>query len=95
MLSESLFESNKASSDASWKPSNHDEDIDEDGRKEAKKKNNSKEAQSVEAKEQQRVSCPLVLCKAKVVHLPRHMHNVRNWTNEVQKVQNQEEKVAR
>jgi Na+-transporting NADH:ubiquinone oxidoreductase subunit NqrF len=93
MLSESLFESNKASSDASWKPSNHDEDIDENGRKEAKK--NSKEAQSVEAKEQQRVSCPLVLCKAKVVHLPRHMHNVRNWTNEVQKVQNQEEKVAR
>ncbi|CAB4027970.1 Hypothetical predicted protein [Paramuricea clavata] len=50
MLSESLFESNKASSDVSWKPSNHDEDIDEDGRKEAKKKKNLKEAQSVEAK---------------------------------------------
>ena len=27
-----------------------------------------------------KISCPMSSCKAKVIHLPRHMRNVHNWT---------------
>ena len=38
----------------------------------------------LEKKENQRrkVSCPLVACKSKVIHLPRHMRNVHKWSKE-------------
>ena len=29
-----------------------------------------------------KISCPMLSCKAKVIHLPRHMRNVHNWTKE-------------
>ena len=43
-----------------------------------------KEKKPSEASTSQRrkVSCPLVDCKAKVVHLPRHIRTVHHWTKE-------------
>ena len=32
--------------------------------------------------QRRKISCPLVACKAKVVHLPRHMRNVHHWTKD-------------
>ena len=32
--------------------------------------------------ERRKISCPISTCKAKVIHLPRHMRNVHNWTKE-------------
>ena len=32
--------------------------------------------------ERRKISCPLVACKAKLIHLPRHMRNVHQWTAE-------------
>ena len=29
-----------------------------------------------------KINCPMLSCKAKVIHLPRHMRNVHNWTKE-------------
>ena len=36
----------------------------------------------VSTSQRRKISCPLVACKAKVVHLPRHMRNVHHWTKE-------------
>lgn len=32
--------------------------------------------------ERRKILCPISTCKAKVIHLPRHMRNVHNWTKE-------------
>jgi hypothetical protein len=53
-----------------------------------KKKIESKEARSMEEKEKEapgkrrKIPCPLLACKARVVHLPHHMRNVHKWTKE-------------
>jgi site-specific recombinase XerD len=46
-----------------------------------KKKEKCVEKKSTDGS-RRKVSCPLLACKAKVVHLPRHMRNVHKWTSE-------------
>ena len=36
----------------------------------------------VSTSKRRKIACPLVACKANVVHLPRHMRNVHHWTKE-------------
>ena len=41
-----------------------------------------KEKDEGKINKRRKISCPLVACKAKIVHLPRHMRNVHKWTKE-------------
>ncbi|XP_028419188.1 uncharacterized protein LOC114544894, partial [Dendronephthya gigantea] len=82
------------SSDESWAPSKdahvHEESeqghssksLQEDLSVESHKQRKSSGEQNVTAPQRRKISCPLVMCNAKVVHLPRHMRNVHHWTKE-------------
>ena len=49
--------------------------------KECKVKKTSGEHE-VSTSQRRKIPCPLLTCKAEVVHLPRHMRNVHHWTQE-------------
>ena len=49
--------------------------------KECKVKKTSGEHE-VNTSQRRKILCPLLTCKAEVVHLPRHMRNVHHWTQE-------------
>ena len=45
-------------------------------------KTQNEECATTSSADRQKIDCPLASCKAKVVHLPRHMRNVHHWTKE-------------
>ena len=49
--------------------------------KECKVKKTSVEHE-VSTSQRRKIPCPLLTCKAKVVHLPRHIQNVHHWAQE-------------
>jgi site-specific recombinase XerD len=50
--------------------------------KSRKENSPSIEKKENEKKQRRKISCPLVSCKSKVTHLPRHMRDVHKWTKE-------------
>ena len=87
-------ESSKHSSDDSWTPpkdrpmqkeSLHaSKQINKKGRVDENyhMRKTSSENKASTSSQRRKISCPLVACKAKVVHLPRHMRKVHHWTKE-------------
>ena len=53
----------------------------ERGKERSKVKKTSGEHE-VSTSQRRKIPCPLLTCKAEVVHLPRHMRNVHHWTQE-------------
>ena len=45
-------------------------------------KTQNEECATTSSANRRQIDCPLASCKAKVVHLPRHMRNVHHWTKE-------------
>lgn len=54
----------------------------EDLERKKEKKVGQPSQEEISISQRRKISCPLVTCKANVVHLPRHMRNVHHWTKE-------------
>lgn len=54
----------------------------EDLERKKEKKVGKPAQEEISTSQRRKLSCPFVMCKANVVHLPRHMRNVHHWTKE-------------